>query len=71
MQLTIKKRKSDTPPIVEAETSPAISDSRMSEMAVILATGIVRLKSRIGTPSLCDGSPMPSCDDAHTDRSQP
>ena len=71
MQLTIKKRKSDIPPIVEAETSPAIFDSRMSEMAVILAAGIVRLKSRIGTPSLCVGSQMPSSDDVHTERSQP
>jgi len=52
MQQTIKKRRSDNPPIVEAATSLPDSESRMAEMAAILAAGIVRLKLRLGRPEL-------------------
>jgi len=52
MQQTLRKRGADNPPIVEAATSPTDSESRMSEMAAILAAGIVRLKSRLGSPAM-------------------
>lgn len=52
MQQTIKKRRSDNPSIVEAATSLPDSEGRISEMAAILAAGIVRLKLRLGSPEL-------------------